>query len=108
MGASAETSRDLIRRLWLSAVRFAVLPAVDERRAEDLEIAAAFGQRVRNARLDRELTQEQLAEASGLHSTFISNLERGYRVPTLPTVIRVARGLDCRLEVILAGLDSAE
>ncbi len=63
------------------------------RRDEDLAIAAAFGARVRELRLEAGMTQEALAEASGLHPTFISNVERGYRVPTLPTVVRVARGL---------------
>ena len=39
------------------------------------------------------MTQEGLAEAAELHATFVSNLERGYRVPSLPTVLRVAAGL---------------
>lgn len=71
------------------------------RREEDLEIAAAFGKRVRQIRLDKGMTQETLAEASGLHPTFISNLERGYRVPTLPTVLRVANGLGVSLSGLL-------
>jgi transcriptional regulator with XRE-family HTH domain len=40
------------------------------------------------------MSQENLAEAAGLHPTFISNLERGYRVPTVPTLLRIAAGLD--------------
>jgi len=71
------------------------------RREEDLEIAAAFGERVRSVRLEAGMTQEQLAEAAGLHATFISNLERGYRVPTLPTVVRVARGLGEEVALLL-------
>ena len=39
------------------------------------------------------MTQEALAEAAGLHPTFVSNVERGYRVPTLVTVLRLAMGL---------------
>lgn len=54
----------------------------------------AFGQRVREARLAAGLTQEALAEAAGLHPTFISNVERGYRVPTVATLLRLAGGLD--------------
>ena len=71
-----------------------------ERRTEDLAIAAAFGRRVRQLRIEHDLTQEELAEAAGLHPTFVSNIERGYRVPTLPTVVRLASGLAeslCRL-----------
>ncbi len=57
-------------------------------------MAVAFGQRVREARLAAGLTQEALAEATGLHPTFISNVERGYRVPTVATLLRLADGLD--------------
>lgn len=73
-----------------------------DRRAEDLEIARAFGARVREVRLAKGMTQEELAEAAGLHSTFVSNVERGYRVPTLPTVVRLAGGLGCTVETLLA------
>jgi len=69
------------------------LPAVPEHRTRDKAIAAAFGQRVREVRLRVGLTQEALAEAAGLHPTFISNVERGYRVPTVPTMLRLAHGL---------------
>ncbi len=70
-----------------------VVPASPLQRSRDLEIARAFGQRVREVRLEAGLTQEQLAERAELHPTFISNVERGYRVPTVPTMLRLARGL---------------
>jgi transcriptional regulator with XRE-family HTH domain len=73
-------------------------------RAKDLEVARAFGARVRELRLQAELTQEQLAEAAGLHPTFISNLERGYRVPTLVTVLKVASALNLQPEALVIGL----
>jgi transcriptional regulator with XRE-family HTH domain len=62
-------------------------------RERDLAIAAAFGQRLKQVRQDRGMTQEQLAEAAELHPTFISNVERGYRVPTVATLLRLASGL---------------
>lgn len=64
------------------------------RRPEDVEIAAAFGRRLRVLRKGAELTQEALAERAGLHPTFISNLERGFRVPTVVTLVRLADALD--------------
>lgn len=76
----------------------------DERRAEDLAIAAAFGQRVKEIRKEKGMTQEQLAEAAGFHPTFISNIERGYRVPSLPTAVRISEGLNTALTVILKDL----
>jgi transcriptional regulator with XRE-family HTH domain len=68
-----------------------VVPERD--RSEELAVARAFGERVRAARRERGMTQEQLAEAAGIHPTFVSNLERGYRVATIVTLVRVARGL---------------
>lgn len=73
-------------------------------RSRDLEIAAAFGKRIREARLAAELTQEALAERAGLHPTFISNVERGYRVPSVPTLLRLAVALGVEPGSIVNGL----
>lgn len=75
-------------------------------RSRDQQIAKAFGQRVRDVRLAAGLTQEALAEAAGLHPTFISNVERGYRVPTLPTLFRLAAGLGTTASALVDGVDS--
>ena len=76
-------------------------------RSADLDVAKAFGLRVREVRLEQELTQEGLAEASGLHPTFISNVERGYRVPSVPTMLRLARGLGVEPSRLVDGLGVA-
>lgn len=73
-------------------------------REEELAIAAAFGVRVREVRLESGMTQEQLAEVAELHPTFISNIERGYRVPSLPTVLRLSKGLGVEAVELIAGL----
>lgn len=57
--------------------------------------AAIFGERLRKLREAREgLTQEKLAQASGLTTSFVSTLERGGKVPSLTTVLKLARGLN--------------
>jgi transcriptional regulator with XRE-family HTH domain len=76
----------------------------DRQRSRDLAIAAAFGQRVREVRTAKNMTQEALAEAAGLHPTFISNVERGYRVPTVPTLLRLADGLSVAPSVLVDSL----
>lgn len=73
-------------------------------RSRDLEVAKAFGQRVREVRVEKGMTQEQLAEAAGLHPTFVSNIERGYRVPTIPTLLRMSQALGVRPGLMLDGL----
>ncbi len=53
----------------------------------------ALGQAIRQARMSQQLTQEELALQSGLHSTQISSLERGHRNPTFGAMREVSRGL---------------
>lgn len=53
----------------------------------------AFGAALRKLRADSSLSQEQLAEKSGLHRTYISLLERGEKSPTLTTICSLANAL---------------
>ena len=52
-----------------------------------------FAENLRRAREARNISQESLADSSGLHWTEISRLERGIREPKLTTIVRLARGL---------------
>jgi transcriptional regulator with XRE-family HTH domain len=57
---------------------------------------ARFGRNVLAARKLAGLSQSQLAEKSGIHSTEISRMERGLRNPRLTTIIRLARAVGYR------------
>jgi len=52
-----------------------------------------FGEAVRMLRLKRDLSQEQLGFESGYHRTYISQLERGLKNPSLNTVFDLAKVL---------------
>ena len=52
-----------------------------------------FGERVRILRETREWSQDHLAEATGLHRTYISGIERGIRNPTLKIIWKLAAAL---------------
>ena len=54
---------------------------------------STFGDRLRQARKERGLTQEQLAERCGITPGFISRLERGEDNPGMSTVIKLAAAL---------------
>jgi DNA-binding XRE family transcriptional regulator len=63
-----------------------------------------FAANLRRHRAAARLSQEQLAERSGLHPTEISRLERAVREPRLGTIARLAKGLGVGAEQLVAGI----
>lgn len=53
----------------------------------------AFGERVRDLRLERGLSQERLAEAADLHRNHLGTVERGEQNPTLDSILALATAL---------------
>jgi transcriptional regulator with XRE-family HTH domain len=49
-----------------------------------------LGSNLREARKRLELTQEQVAERSGVHPTEVSRIEAGKRDPRISTLLRLA------------------
>jgi transcriptional regulator with XRE-family HTH domain len=70
----------------------------------DNEIMMEWGARLRLARIERNLTQQVLADKTGLNRTTIRDLEHGKSVNTL-SIIAVLRGLSLleSMEGMLAG-----
>lgn len=64
-----------------------------------------FGQRLRELRVARNLTQGELADRCGSNRPFISNLERGVKVPSLTMVLRLAAALECRVYDVVKVFD---
>lgn len=60
-----------------------------------------LGKNVRLLRAQRSLSQEELAELSGLHRTYISGIERGVRNPTLSIILQIAKALKVRPSTLL-------
>lgn len=56
--------------------------------------AAIFGEIVRGVRKGHRWTQEDLAERSGLTTTYIGQVERGDKVPSLTVVLKICRALE--------------
>ncbi|MGL5066045.1 MAG: helix-turn-helix domain-containing protein [Microcoleus sp.] len=63
-----------------------------------------FGDRVRTLRKARGLSQEQLAEKTGLHRTYIGGIERGERNVSLINIVRLAKALDVPPSDLLQGI----
>lgn len=52
-----------------------------------------FGKKLREVRLQKNLSQGDIARILGVHRSYISGLERGRRNPSLLTVQKVAKAL---------------
>jgi transcriptional regulator with XRE-family HTH domain len=63
-----------------------------------------FARNLRSRRQAAGLSQEQLADRTGLHPTEISRLERAAREPRLGTILKLAKGLDIGIEKLIAGI----
>ena len=65
-----------------------------------LDMEPAVQNRVREMRLARELTQEQLADAVGVSRQSINSIERGRYIPSLPLALLLAQAFRCPLDDI--------
>lgn len=66
--------------------------AVERQKAAE-RLYAAVGARLRRARLERRLSQEEVAESAGTTAAFLGQIERGERRPSLLTFVQLARAL---------------
>ncbi len=66
---------------------------MDQYAQSDKALLRDLGRRLREARLRRNLSQQQLAERAGLNRTTISEYERGASTSTL-TLVQVLRALE--------------
>jgi transcriptional regulator with XRE-family HTH domain len=64
-----------------------------------------FGDRLRNLRKAKGLSQEELAEIAELHRNYIGGIERGERNVALLNIIRLAQALEVSPSELLKGLE---
>ena len=55
------------------------------------------GEKIRSFRQQKKLTQEQLAELSDLHRTYIGSVERGERNITVKNLYKILLAMECPL-----------
>jgi len=59
-----------------------------------VDLIKIFGNNVKKYRIEKRYTQEQLADRSGLHRTYISDIERHRRSISLENIQRIANALE--------------
>jgi transcriptional regulator with XRE-family HTH domain len=64
-----------------------------------------LGQRVREQRHQLGLSQKGLGDVSGLHWTFIGQVERGQRNISLINLLRLAKALQVDAGLLVKGLE---
>lgn len=67
--------------------------------AEQMQPFADLAKAVVGARLERNLTQQELSKLTGVAQSDISRLESCEGNPSLKTLVRIAEGMDMRLQV---------
>ena len=63
-----------------------------------------LGQRIREVRLDRSLSQEELADKSGVHRTYVGMIERGEKNITVLSLLKVSGALGIDISDLLDGI----
>ncbi len=64
-------------------------------------IRKKFGEKVRELRRAKGLSQEELAFRAGIHRNYLGGIERGERNPALDNIAAIAKALGVDLSVLL-------
>lgn len=73
-----------------------------------IEERARLGLRIRDARIQHGMRLEVLAEEIGVTRSYLANLERARRAPSLETLVSIARRLDVSLDYLVLGVRHEE
>jgi transcriptional regulator with XRE-family HTH domain len=62
-----------------------------------------LGKRIAKRRKVLNLTQEDVAEATGLSNNFISNIENNYSIPSIDSLLKICEAIDTTPDYLLLG-----
>lgn len=66
-----------------------------------MDISARLGRNVRRLREAKGWSQEEYADRAGIHRTYVSDIERGRRNPTISVVEKLAGPLEVQVGELL-------
>jgi transcriptional regulator with XRE-family HTH domain len=67
-----------------------------------------FGANLRRIRLEKQMTQEKVAEIAGLHPNYVGSVERGKRNISICNIARIAAALGITMSELLAEAETRE
>lgn len=65
----------------------------------------SLGENIKQHRLERKISQEQLAYMCSLHRTYIGSVERGERNISLENIVSISRALGISASILLQGIE---
>jgi Predicted transcriptional regulators len=65
----------------------------------------AMGKRIRVFRQSLNMTQAALAESVGISTSFMGHIERGSRIASLETLVKLSETLNISLDTLVTGAD---
>jgi transcriptional regulator with XRE-family HTH domain len=71
-------------------------------------IDQSFAVVLRRLRVQKELSQEDFGFKAGIHRTYVSQLERGLKSPSLKTLDKIAKVLEISLAALIAMVEQEE
>lgn len=67
-----------------------------------MEIDYMFiGNRIREIRMLRDVSQQELADRTGLSPVYVSYIETGSKKPSLGTIIKIAEAMNVTVDIII-------
>jgi len=65
----------------------------------------ALGLSIKRARLQKELSQEKLAEKADIHTSYIGQIERCLRYPSLKVLFKIADALNIKISELFSDIN---
>lgn len=66
-----------------------------------VDIKKQFGEKIRQIRKQKKISQEELAFRANLHRTYISDIERGVRNVSLENIQKISKALGVAIDKLL-------
>lgn len=71
-----------------------------------INVLKKLGENIRNLRLEKSLSQEELAFKIDSARNFIGCIERAEKASTIITLCRISKALDVRVADLVSGIDT--
>jgi len=69
------------------------------------DINKALGKVVAKYRTIAKISQEELADRAGIHRTYVSQIERGLKSPTLSVLFEISKSLNTTASILIAEVE---